>query len=293
MMRKYQFPVKPKLVSFFKEKNEMDIVFIKQILKESKDWDLDDIYKHYFFHKYFSFEVLEKICFEDEDPKIFDLVFAAPILTVLSHNRWDLYEQLKQKKVKDERLANLLNLPRDTDGETLLHISNEKDLDIIEFALDCGANPNATNVKKQTPTMIAAGNGQLEVVKMLIKYKANLNAKDVDGKTVLHYSCIYNKPDIAKILYLNGADPLIKDKEDKTPADNCHSFDKPLFEQIFNIVVLSNSSKSSSPQKNQALLSTGGKLSVWNLIKPPFGRCRTCKRTFFTRSELRTHNCRV
>jgi len=136
--------------------------------------------------------------------------------------------------------------------------------------------------------MIAAGNGRLEVVKILIRYNANLNLKDTEGRSVLHYCCIYNKPDIAKVLFESGADPNIRDKEDKIPIDCCHTYNKPLFEQIFKI----NSPLSPRSQpKGQSLLSSAGKLSVWNIIKPPFGRCRTCKRTFFSRAELRSHTC--
>jgi len=74
-------------------------------------------------------------------------------------HRWDIYEQLKSRKVQDKRLKKLINLPIDGD-QTLLHITDEKEMDIIQFALENGANPNAPNLEKQTPLMVAAGNGQ-------------------------------------------------------------------------------------------------------------------------------------
>jgi hypothetical protein len=283
----YLYKVKPKQVPYFRDKEIVDMVFVKQILKEAKDWDLEPVYKHYFFKKYFSFEVLEQACFEEDDPSIFQMVFDAPILTVLMNNRWDLYEQLKLRKVQDKRLKKLLNMPIDGD-QTILHISDGSDMFIIKFALDNGANPDSPNLEKQTPLMVAAGNGQREVVNTLIEYKANINALDIKNRTALHYSCLYNRPDIAKILYEYGANPALKDKDDNTPVDSCHSFNRPLFEQIFKLKQIP---QPHPDPKNQIMLTKGGKLSVWNIIKPPFEKCKTCQKTFFSRQEYKLHKC--
>lgn len=159
---------------------------------------------------------------------------------------------------------------------------------VIEFALDNGADPNLVNSKKQTPLMISAGNGRVSIVNTLIQHNADLNISDIDGKTALHYCCLYNKYEIAKILIQNGAS-IKQDKSHQTPIDHCPFFERPKYEKLFQMEVNIN-----SPRSNQASLSTGGKLSFWHVFKPPMGqKCNICKKTFFSKTELRGHECKV
>jgi ankyrin repeat protein len=68
---------------------------------------------------------------------------------------------------------------QDATGETL---------PAVNLLLDWKANPNATNKKGQTPLMLAAQKGEVEIAKLLTSKKADIHARDKNGKNALHYA---------------------------------------------------------------------------------------------------------
>lgn len=71
-------------------------------------------------------------------------------------------------------------------------------------AVDCPDEKNGN-----TPIHIAAQNGHLPIVELLIKLKANVNAKNAKGQTALHMAVGYDYYDVAKVLLKAGADTSI------------------------------------------------------------------------------------
>ena len=77
------------------------------------------------------------------------------------------------------------------------------------------------------PLHIAAQNGYLEIVELLLEHGANPNVQDNDGRTPLHYAVENCHVDVARVLLDHGADPTIRDNEGMTPLDyssNCEEF---------------------------------------------------------------------
>ena len=60
------------------------------------------------------------------------------------------------------------------------------------------------------PIHIAAENGHLEIVKMLVKLHANLDAQNGTGETALHFSVENDHDDVVLLLLDNDADPKLK-----------------------------------------------------------------------------------
>ncbi len=59
----------------------------------------------------------------------------------------------------------------------------------VELLIDAGANVNATdNEENWTPVMMAAAEGQLEVVKLLVEKGADLAMVDVDGESSFDFA---------------------------------------------------------------------------------------------------------
>jgi len=59
----------------------------------------------------------------------------------------------------------------------------------VKMLINAGANVNATdNQEKWTPVMMAAAEGQLEVVKLLVANGADLSMVDVDGESSLDFA---------------------------------------------------------------------------------------------------------
>ena len=64
--------------------------------------------------------------------------------------------------------------------------------------------------------MLAAGKGQLSLLRRLIEAKANVNAQDSDGWTALHLAAGGGDADCSEILLRAGADTTIKNKDGET-----------------------------------------------------------------------------
>ncbi|XP_045473989.1 uncharacterized protein LOC123680240 [Harmonia axyridis] len=83
---------------------------------------------------------------------------------------------------------------RNRDDNTVLHIlcSQEEgiDMEMCEFLIDCGLDPNLTGKFGQTPLHMLAKNNKaphaLECAKLLIEKGVDVNSKNVFGETALH-----------------------------------------------------------------------------------------------------------
>lgn len=69
-----------------------------------------------------------------------------------------------------------------------------------------GADPNWRNVEGWTPLIIAAAQGHLEVVIVLLEAKADPNARNSYGRTPLMYASSYGRDAIVEKLLAAGAD---------------------------------------------------------------------------------------
>jgi E3 ubiquitin-protein ligase mind-bomb len=54
--------------------------------------------------------------------------------------------------------------------------------------------------------MLAAHQGHIDIVRILLVHGANLEQRDADGDTALHYACFGNQPDCILLLLSKGAD---------------------------------------------------------------------------------------
>ncbi len=54
--------------------------------------------------------------------------------------------------------------------------------------------------------MLAAHQGHVDIVRILLSHGANLEQRDADGDTALHYACFGNQPDCISLLLSKGAD---------------------------------------------------------------------------------------
>eukprot|EP00026_Physarum_polycephalum_P001609 Phypoly_transcript_01611.p1 GENE.Phypoly_transcript_01611~~Phypoly_transcript_01611.p1 ORF type:complete len:965 (+),score=173.57 Phypoly_transcript_01611:120-3014(+) len=71
----------------------------------------------------------------------------------------------------------------------------------------------------QTPVVLAALHGHLDVLKILLEAKANPNARDHSGNTALHHAANAKRIDICSHLILNGAIAEIENNNNKKPLE--------------------------------------------------------------------------
>lgn len=82
----------------------------------------------------------------------------------------------------------------------LLEAVSNNHVDIAEYLLEIGADPDIRNDFKATALHQAVKQGSLACVHCLLKHNADQSVKDLNGNTPVHLAIIYNQPDILKHL---------------------------------------------------------------------------------------------
>lgn len=109
----------------------------------------------------------------------------------------------------------------------LFHSVKHNNLTITSFLLGYGANPNifsidVLGVKKITPLHLAAAQGNLDIIKLLLAYDANIDASGDDGNTPLHRATEdSNNLDAVQELISRKADVNAKNRKGRTPLMLC------------------------------------------------------------------------
>jgi ankyrin repeat protein len=80
-------------------------------------------------------------------------------------------------------------------------------LDTATLLLGKGANPDGANSKGETPLMLACGNGNEKLVKLLLKKDANVALRSGAGETAYAFAQRGGKPAILALLEAKGAMP--------------------------------------------------------------------------------------
>src|SRR2546423_3924939 len=82
-----------------------------------------------------------------------------------------------------------------------------------------GADPNARHVRRgETPLMLAAHEGHVEVIWLLLKAGADANLTSTKGETALHSAASRGFIEIVGILLEHNANPNVVDRFKMTPA---------------------------------------------------------------------------
>ncbi|MCC9601802.1 ankyrin repeat domain-containing protein [Stieleria sp. JC731] len=91
---------------------------------------------------------------------------------------------------------------RDREGKgPLYHAASIESPETVTLLLDSGAEINAIEATEQfTPLMVAAAEGNIEVVKVLLKAGADKNMKDVDGDDARVFAAEKNHQEIVDLL---------------------------------------------------------------------------------------------
>ncbi|EWM22814.1 Ankyrin repeat-containing protein [Nannochloropsis gaditana] len=105
------------------------------------------------------------------------------------------------------------------DEETPLHVAAaEGVVEAVRLLLQAGASPAAVDKAGYTPLHWAAGKGHEKVVEDLLKHNADANAADKNGLTPLHRAAYWGQTAcIKELLYKGGADPNVQDHLQHTP----------------------------------------------------------------------------
>lgn len=88
----------------------------------------------------------------------------------------------------------------------LLCASLNQNVEVVKRILDSGVGVNScAGAGNETALMVAAGGGNLAVVKFLLDYGANINQKSIEGSTAIMPAISQGKTDVVKYLISKGA----------------------------------------------------------------------------------------
>lgn len=153
--------------------------------------------------------------------RTFGIALAAALLgtaiPVQAQNQSEGYKFLQAvKDAKGTEVEKMLNVPGTTvlntrevsTGEGALHIVVKRgDATYLRFLLAKGADPNIRDGRGNTPMLLAAGLGQIDLVDALIARKANVNLANASGETPLIRAVQRRDLSLARSLITAGADP--------------------------------------------------------------------------------------
>lgn len=122
-------------------------------------------------------------------------------------NRLEVYSYLESVGLNPKAVAK--------DGETPLHIlaSRNKDIGIINYFLEKGADVNQADVDGNTPFMNAASRNTLEIVTLLSNKVKDINHQNKKGQSALSLAVANNSPEVVDFLLKNKANTKVMDAE--------------------------------------------------------------------------------
>ncbi|XP_034552211.1 dynein heavy chain 12, axonemal [Notolabrus celidotus] len=123
----------------------------------------------------------------------------SPLVAAILNDQYDLATLLLRYNASVDQTGPL--------NRTALHESSFLGLEnFVYLLLDSGANPNACDIQKKTPLALAAQNGHLNVVEVLLQKGAHVWCESESG-TILFEAAASGNPDIISLLLDYGADP--------------------------------------------------------------------------------------
>ncbi|XP_057716399.1 kinase D-interacting substrate of 220 kDa B isoform X4 [Corythoichthys intestinalis] len=99
---------------------------------------------------------------------------------------------------------------RSDNGQTPLMVAAEQgNLEIVQELIKRGANVNCDDVDCWTALMSASKEGHIQVVEELLDNEANMENRDMGGWTALMWAAYKGRTDVAQLLLSKGANPNI------------------------------------------------------------------------------------
>jgi ankyrin repeat protein len=134
------------------------------------------------------------------------------------YERWERVQNTLEKGSSQDVMAMVARMgirAKDGSGSTVLHYAAASGREeAVGFLLSKGADPNALNLDGATPLFLAAGNGHVGVVKLLLKHGVPID--EPKKWTPLLYAANHGKTEVVKLLIEKGASVTAKGENGQT-----------------------------------------------------------------------------
>jgi len=161
-----------------------------------------------------------------------------PQLVPFGNKRWtplSLATRLECHDLMERLLQNgaAVNASDESGRTALIDAASRGLTEAVRILLDAGAEIEAkTKTEEKTALMLAADQGHVKVVQMLVAQRSNVNARDSDGKTALIVAAARGYADIVQLLLQRGADINAKDRFENTALRNAEKYGGPEVTQL-------------------------------------------------------------
>lgn len=117
----------------------------------------------------------------------------------------------------------------DESGRTaLIDAASRGQTEAVGVLLAAGADVEAkTKIEEKTAVLLAADQGHVKIVQMLVGNRSNVNARDGNGKTALIIAAARGHTEIVQLLLEKGADINAKDQFENTALRNAEKYGGP------------------------------------------------------------------
>jgi ankyrin repeat protein len=130
------------------------------------------------------------------------------------------------------------------DETPLMMAALKGQVDIAKRLIARDADVNKTG---WTPLHYAATSGNIPIIKMLLDKDALINSESPNGTTPLMMAAMYGTTDAVKLLLDEGADPLMKNQQDMTAADFASRANRPDAIQLIGTAAQAAQAKAAQP----------------------------------------------
>ena len=124
----------------------------------------------------------------------------------------------------------------DANGLTAIHhsiITGNPEI-LAQLLLNGGETEMVVPSTGETPLIMAARLGVMNITRELLKNGANVDARNSEGHTALMQAVLSDEGEISRVLIESGCDPTIRDNAGKLPIHVAHSRKDPGVMQVFS-----------------------------------------------------------
>ncbi|GAB1309594.1 ankyrin repeat domain-containing protein [Urechidicola sp. KH5] len=145
------------------------------------------------------------------------------LFTTTTFGQYNIYDICRHGSIDDiqvlyEADSSVISKPNKEGFTPLILAAYNGNKEIVTFLIEKNVNVNSLS-SNGTALMAAVFKGDVDIAKLLIEAKAKVNEVENTGMSALHYAAFIKNKEMVSLLVNAGADLTIKDIRGQTPYD--------------------------------------------------------------------------